>query len=113
MPHPDSSRMPSSERRTDAAWPPDPHAPREMKMKRRRRYRRCNAEHVADARTVCDPDGNEEQERQRLDAAAPSSRPLSRPMDSEAWVAALPFSSEELEDTWPNLSGRSIFDDDR
>jgi hypothetical protein len=34
-------------------------------------------------------------------------------MDSDDWVAALPFTSEELEDTWPNLNGRSIFDDDR
>jgi hypothetical protein len=112
MPHPDSSRMPSSERWTEAApWPIDSAAPREQKGPRRHRRRR--PDHVEDARTGTDPDGNEEQERQQREAAAPSSRPLSSQMDSDAWVAALPFTSEELEDTWPNLSGRSIFDDDR
>ena len=112
MPHPDSSRMPSSESWTEAApWPADPAAPRAQQ--RHRRHRRRRAEHVQDARTCIDADGNEEQERQRRDAAAPSSRPMSSPMDSDAWVAALPFTSEELEDTWPNLSGRSVFDDDR
>lgn len=114
MPHPDSSRMPSSERWNEPApWPVDPAAPREHNQ-RHRRHRARRPDHVEDARTGADPDGNEEQERQRRDAAAPpSSRPMSSQMDSEAWVAALPFTSEELEDTWPNLSGRSIFDDDR
>jgi hypothetical protein len=112
MPQPDSSRMPITQRWSDAApWPADPAAPRELK--RNRRHRRRNAEHVEDGRTACDPDGNEEQERLQRDAAPPSSRPLSSRMDSDDWVAALPFTSEELEDTWPNLSGRSIFDDDR
>lgn len=112
MPHPDSSRMPSSQGWGDSAtWPQDPEAPRPP-VRHRRRARRSR-EHVEDARSNVDPDGNEEQARHRRDAAAPSSRPLSSQADSSAWVAALPFTSEELEDTWPNVSGRSIFDEDR
>ena len=107
MPQPDSSRQPISKHWSDpAAWPADPAAP--SAPTRQRRQRRRSREHVEDARHFADPDGNEEQERHLREAAAPSSR-----MDSSDWVAAMPFSSEELEDTWPNLAGRSIFDDER
>jgi hypothetical protein len=107
MPQPDSSRVPLSQRWSESApWPADPEAPRPPARLRRRRRR--SRDHVEDARHFADPDGNEEQERHLREAAAPSSR-----MDSSDWVAAMPFSSEELEDTWPNLAGRSIFDDER
>ena len=92
-----------------APWPCDPAVARETAQNRRRRRQ---WEYVEDGRYAADPDGNEEQERHRRDEAMPSSRPLSSRADSSAWVAALPFTSEELEDTWPNLTGRSIFDDD-
>jgi hypothetical protein len=111
MPQPDSSRTPLGHYWSDSApWPTDPAVPRETSRHRRRG--RHSREYVEDARYAADPDGNEEQARHQRDEAAPSSRPLSSRADSSAWVAALPFTSEELEDTWPNLKGRSIFDDD-
>ena len=112
MPQPDSSHVPPSERWSDTApWPQDPEAPRPTARPRLRTRR--SREHVEDARSHVDLDGNEEQARHRHDAVAPSSKPLSSQADSSAWVAALPFASEELEDTWPNLAGRSLLDKDR
>lgn len=92
-------------------WPVDPAAP--ARASRRVRRPGCRREHVADCRHAADVDGNEEQERQRREADAPSSRvPVSYPRGvpedgSGEWVASRPFTlEEELEDTWPNLPPR-------
>lgn len=109
MPQPDSTRSPWVDRWSDSTrWPPDPEAPLRPK---RRRQRRCR-DHVEDGRHAADPDGNEEQQRQRREAEAPSSRAPASMADSTGWVAAMPFTSEELEDTWPNATGRNFFDEE-
>lgn len=131
MPQPDSSRSRAMlEQWTEpgAGWPIDPAAPRRAPRSRRPTRRR---DHVEDCRHAADIDGNEALERQKIEAAAPSSRlPASLPGRSEAfasgqgegtdvddvddderWVASRPFTHEdELEDTWPNLPPRPLDD---
>lgn len=109
MPQPDSQRSPWTDRWGDSAS----HGREVEAGGLQRRARRRRRDHVEDARCAADVDGNEEQERQRREAEAPSSKAPESLADSSAWVAAMPFTSEELEDTWPNLPGRTPFDDDR
>ena len=128
MPHPDSTRRhlpPEQWSEPNAGWPLDPAAP--DRARPRGRTRRIKG-HVEDARHGADLDGNEEQERQARDAApssrevpssqlAPSSpapasqRPSSKDETTE-WAASRPFGDDdELDDTWPNLPGRSPEDE--
>lgn len=128
MPHPDSSRMRAVHEQwsePNAGWPVDPAAPRHLAPRPRRSSRR--REHIEDCRHAADIDGNEEQERQKREAAAPSSRmpaliggmpdTLARGRndeeadDDDRWVASRPFTlDDELEDTWPNLPPRQLDD---
>jgi hypothetical protein len=61
---------------------------------------------IATARPTADPAASPGRGRELDPDAAPSSRAT----DSERWVAAMPFTAEELEDTWPNLA--PPYDDD-
>ena len=129
MPQPDSSRSRALHEQwsePSSGWPVDPAAPRRLSPRSRRPSRR--RDHVEDCRHAADLDGNEALERQKIEAAAPSSRMPSRladmsdtfamdeaeRMDAESddrWVASRPFTlDDELEDTWPNLPPRP-FDD--
>lgn len=116
MQPPDSQRSPWTDRWGDAASHP---ADLRAAQGRGRGPRRRRSRHyLEDGRCAADVDGNEEQERQQREAEAPSSKipassPPSSKMDSSAWVAALPFTSEELEDTWPDYPRRTLFDDER
>ena len=101
MSQPDSTRRRflANEHWNATAWhEPGNHGVRTRRSGTSRRLRRQG--HVEDARHAGDPDGNEEMVRQLRTEDMP---PSSRGTDSERWVAAMPFTSEELEDTWPNI----------
>lgn len=130
MQQPDSSRsraMHEQWSEPGAGWPVDPAAPRCKPPRSGRPSRR--RDYVEDCRHAADLDGNEALERQKIEAAAPSSRLPSQQLagmpnpfgmdevnlteleGDEGWVASRPFTPEdELEDTWPNLPTRPLDD---
>jgi hypothetical protein len=78
-------------------------------------------DHFEDGRNAADPDGNEEQERQveQSEQHVPPSRrvpsgqtpPKTQSQargDRDRGLGTRPFSEDDLEDTWPNLSGRNL-----